>query len=179
VTRIAAVVLAAGEATRFGSPKQRLLLPAVLERLREAPVDEIVIVEGAYTLDLPGDTLSRGRPTRVVRCEEWQRGPGASLRCGLAVLGDNVEAVVVVLADGPELAPRAVERVLDAWRHEDAIAAASYESHRGHPLVLGRRSWDDIPDEGLHSQPVRLVPCDDLGAPGDVDTPEDLPARFR
>jgi CTP:molybdopterin cytidylyltransferase MocA len=179
VTRISAVVLAAGEATRFGSPKQRLLLPAVLERLREAPVDEIVVVQGAYELELPSDTLSLGIPVRLVPCERWSYGPGASLRCGLRALAEDVEGAVVVLADGPELAPRAVERVLDAWRREDAIAAASYEGHRGHPLVLGRRSWDDVPDEGLHSQPVRLVPCDDLGAPGDVDTPEDLPARFR
>ena len=26
---------------------------------------------------------------------------------------------------------------------------------------------------------VRLVPCDDLGDPGDVDTPADLPPRLR
>ena len=48
VSRIAAVVLAAGAATRFGAPKQRLLLPRVLERLAASPVDEVVVVEGAY-----------------------------------------------------------------------------------------------------------------------------------
>jgi nicotine blue oxidoreductase len=52
--------------------------------------------------------------------------------------------------------------------------AASYDGARGHPLVLGRNEWREIPDEGLRGQGVRLVPCDDLGAPGDVDTPEDL-----
>ena len=31
-----------------------------------------------------------------------------------------------------------------------------------------------MPDEGLRELPVRLVPCDDLGSPGDIDTPEDL-----
>jgi hypothetical protein len=44
----------------------------------------------------------------------------------------------------------------------------------GHPLVLGREDWSDIPDEGLRDRAVRLVPCDDLGPPGDVDTPADL-----
>ena len=53
--RIAAVVLAAGAATRFGSPKQHLLLPRVLGRLAESAVDEIVVVEGAYELR---DTVS-------------------------------------------------------------------------------------------------------------------------
>jgi CTP:molybdopterin cytidylyltransferase MocA len=162
--RVAAVVLAAGEASRFGAPKQRLLLPHVLERLARSPVDEVVVVEGAYELD---------SPARVVTCRDWQRGPGASLRCGLAALDDDVEAAVVVLADGPHLAPEAVMRVLAVWKEEGGIVAASYGGHRGHPLVLGRADWSDIPDEGLHGRPVRLVPCDDLGAPGDVDTPGD------
>jgi CTP:molybdopterin cytidylyltransferase MocA len=170
MTRIAAVVLAAGEATRFGAPKQRLLLPAVLERLARAPVDEVVVVEGAYDLELPSG--------RVVSCSDWARGPGASLRCGLAALGDDVEAAVVVLADGPELSPEAAERVLEAWRRTGGVVAASYHGARGHPLVLGRGEWRDIPDEGLRDRPVRLVPCDDLGSPGDVDTQEDL-ARWR
>ena len=164
--RVAAIVLAAGEASRFGSPKQRLLLPGVLERLREAPVDEIVVVEGAY--ELTADNA------RVVGCADWERGPGASLRCGLAAFGDEVDAAVVVLADGPNLAPQAVKRVLAAWSTDGGIVAASYAGERGHPLVLGRADWGGIPDEGLRDREVRLVPCDDLGAPGDIDTPEDL-----
>ena len=176
--RVAAVVLAAGESARFGAPKQRLLLPTVLARLHEAPVDEIVVVEGAHELR-PCDDRSRGLPCRVVRCPDWERGPGASLRCGLAALADDVEAAIVVLADGPDLAPASVARVLDGWRSVGGIVAASYAGARGHPLVLGRAQWRDVPDEGLHERPARLVPCDDLGAPGDVDEPDDLPPGLR
>jgi nicotine blue oxidoreductase len=174
--RIAAIVLAAGEASRFGSPKQRILLPLVLERLTETSVDEIVVVAGAHELMLSRDTVSSASPTRLVPCAAWEQGPGASLRCGLAALGPEVEAAVVVLADGPNLAPESVERVLTEWRRRDGIVAASYGSGRGHPLVLGRADWKGIPDEGLRDKPVRLVPCDDLAAPGDVDTEEDLTA---
>jgi nicotine blue oxidoreductase len=169
--RAAAVVLAAGESTRFGSPKQRLLLPKVLEQLATAPVDEVVVVAGAYELELPG---AGGAPARLVDCPDWARGPGASLRCGLAALGEDVEVALVVLADGPDLAPESVARVLDTWRREGGVVAASYGGARGHPLALGRECWRDVPDEGLHVRRVRLVPCDDLGAPGDVDRPEDL-----
>lgn len=164
---IAAVVLAAGAASRFGEPKQRLLLPRVLERLGEASLDEIVVVSGAHELD-PG-------AARLVACSEWERGPGASLRCGLAALSWDTEAAVVCLADGPNLAAAAVERVVDAWRAGDGdVVAASYGGNRGHPVVLGRSAWASVPDEGMRALPATLVPCDDLGSPGDVDSPEDL-----
>lgn len=176
---IGAVVLAAGAATRFGSPKQRLLLGEVLARLRAAPVDEIVVVSGAYPLEPPGDRPTR-EVVRVVECGEWERGPGASLRCGLAALAPEAEAAVVVLADGPQLAPESVTRVVAAWRSEGGdVLAASYGGARDHPLLLARAAWGDVPDEGLRGRESRLVPCDDLGAPGDVDTPADLPERFR
>ena len=171
VGRVAAVVLAAGAATRFGAPKQRLLLPGVLERVAASPVDEIVVVEGAYELcvDSTQGTLRR------VRCADWERGPGASLRCGLAALADDVEAAVVILADGPELSPAAVARIVADWRgNGGAVVAASYGGERGHPLLAAREAWEDVPDAGLRVVSPRLVPCDDLGAPGDVDRPEEL-----
>ena len=175
MTRIAAVVLAAGESTRFGEPKQRLLLPYVIERLRGSPVDEIVVVEGAHELERTELALG-GPPVRIVTADDWADGPGASLRVGLSSLDDDVAAAVVVLADGPGLSPQAVERVLGAWRTDGGVAAASYAGARGHPLVVGRRDWGDVPDAGLHERPAQLVPCDDLGAPGDVDTQADLPS---
>ncbi len=165
---IAAVVLAAGEASRFGTPKQRLLLPEVLERLEQSPVDEIVVVAGAHTLETPA---------RVVTCAGWKRGPGASLTAGLEELDDDVEAAIVVLADGPDLVPETVGRVIDAWRADGgSVVAASYGGVRGHPLLVARAGWAEIPDAGLRVVEPVLVECDDLGAPGDVDRPEDLPA---
>ena len=173
MSRIAAVVLAAGAATRFGAPKQRELLPRVLERLAASPVDEIVVVEGAYDLSVDSTRAS----ARVVRCPDWELGGGASLRCGLAALEDDVVAAVVILADGPLLAPEAVARVIASWRTDGGdVVAASYGGVRGHPLLAARRAWADVPDAGLRAVEPRLVPCDDLGPPGDVDTPEDLAA---
>ena len=91
MSRIAAVLLAAGASTRFGAPKQRVLLPDILARVEASPVDEIVVVEGAYELRVES---TQGR-TRVVQCADWERGPGASLRCGLEALGEDVAAAVL------------------------------------------------------------------------------------
>jgi nicotine blue oxidoreductase len=172
---VSAVVLAAGEASRFGSPKQLLLLPAVLDRLspllRDGTLTEIVVVEGAHPL-----TPESAAGARIVRCEDWMRGPGVSLRCGLEALASDVVAAVVALADGPAISPEAVRRVLAAAsRSGGDIVAASYDGVRGHPLVLARAAFERVPDEGLRALPAELVPCDDLGFPGDVDTPSDLP----
>jgi nicotine blue oxidoreductase len=168
---VAAVVLAAGASTRFGSPKQRLLLHHVVDRVRASCVDDVVVVAGAYRIDTDA---------RVLQCEEWRRGPGASLRCGLDALAEDVEAAVVVLADGPDLAPVAIDRVVAAWRRSRApVVAATYGGTRLHPVLLARAVWDQVPDEGARSLPAVAVECGDLGSPGDVDFADDLPGRLR
>ena len=156
---VAAVVLAAGAATRYGRPKQRELLPSVLERLAQSSVDEVVVVAGAYELDVP-----------TVLALDWERGPGASLRAGLAALDDNVTHALVVLADGPTLDPRAVDRLVE-HRDDAPVLAASYDGTRSHPVLLAREVWSSVPDEGGRALDATLVDCSDLEPPGDVDTP--------
>jgi CTP:molybdopterin cytidylyltransferase MocA len=163
---IAAVVLAAGASTRFGSPKQAVLLEPVLERVRSsAAIGDIFVVLGAHEVE---------STARSVHCPDWHRGPGASLRCGLAALGEETEAAVVVLADGPSLDPRAIDRVVAAWRESGAErVAATYAGIRLHPLLLARNAWSDVPDAGLRDLAAELVACDDLDPPGDVDFADD------
>jgi CTP:molybdopterin cytidylyltransferase MocA len=160
-TSVFAIVLAAGASSRYGTapPKQTRFLPRVLAALRDSSVDGIVVVSGAHAL-----------PVESVPCPDWQRGPGASLRCGLAALPQDAEAALVVLADGPNLDPRAVDRVVEDWRaHGGDAVAATYGGVRLHPVLLARALWDDVPDEGAKALPARLVRCDDLTPPGDVD----------
>jgi nicotine blue oxidoreductase len=158
---VVAVVLAAGASTRYGGVKQHDLLPAVLAALSETSVDEVVVVEGAHALEVTS--------VRVVPCPDWKRGPGASLRCGLAALGADVGRAVIVLADGPDLDPRAVDRLA---AHPAAFAAASYDGTRDHPVALARSAFADIPDDGLRVREPALVDCSDLRPPGDVDVRE-------
>jgi nicotine blue oxidoreductase len=156
-----AVVLAAGASSRYGTspPKQVELLPPVLDALARSGVDGVVVVSGAHQLDVES-----------VPCPDWELGPGASLRCGLAAIPADAEAALVVLADGPELDPRAVDRVLESWRSEGGdVVAAIYGGVRLHPVLLARPAWGLVPDEGAKGLGARLVVCDDLSPPGDVD----------
>jgi nicotine blue oxidoreductase len=160
---IVAVVLAAGASSRYGTspPKQVELLPAVLDALRESSVDDVVVVTGAHAVETGA---------RTIDCPDWELGPGASLRCGLAALPIDAEAAVVVLADGPELDPRAVDRIVDSWRNGVGhVVAAAYGETRLHPVLLARPAWRQIPDEGARGLEARLVDCSDLRPPGDVD----------
>ena len=170
-TGVWAVVLAAGASSRFGSPKQALLLEPVLERVRESSVDGLVVVLGAHELETSAPT---------VRCPDWERGPGSSLRCGVAALPAEAEAAVVVLGDGPDLSPEAIDRVIAAWRAEPApVVAATYAGTRLHPVLLDRAVWPQIPDEGARELDAVLVACDDLTPPGDVDFADEVPERLK
>ncbi len=164
---IAAIVLAAGASTRFGSPKQAVLLEPIVERVRlSAEIGEVVVVLGAHIVETSA---------RAVHCPLWARGPGASLRCGLEALSGDAEAAVVVLGDGPGLDPRAIDRVVAAWRGSPGDRfAATYDGVRLHPLLVGRGAWHDVPDEGLRALPAAEVPCDDLSPPGDIDFADNL-----
>jgi len=162
---VAAVVLAAGASSRYGTDpaKQQVHIAAVLAALDASVVDEVVVVSGAHPL-----------PVESVHSADWELGPGASLRAGLATLADDVEAAVVALADGPDLDARAVDRVIEDWRANGGdVVAATYAGVRLHPVLLARAAWANVPDEGARSLPARLVACDDLVPPGDVDTREE------
>jgi CTP:molybdopterin cytidylyltransferase MocA len=161
---IVAVVLAAGASSRYGTspPKQQELLPDLLAALeRAASLDGVLVVAGAHDLDVDAE---------VVQCPDWERGPGASLRCGLEALPASAEAAVVVLADGPDLDPRAIDRLIESWRREGGdVVAATYGGVRLHPVLLARSAWPLVPDAGARALEARLVACDDLAPPGDVD----------
>jgi nicotine blue oxidoreductase len=156
----------------------------VLERLAQAKgIDDIVVVEGAHRLPhVPGTRvtehaeaegpLRRSCPAqvRVVHCADWSRGPGASLRTGLAALPDEATHAVVILADGPTLDPRAIDRLIE-HRADGDVVAASYDGTRSHPVVLARPSWTAVPDAGGRALAPTLVDCSDLEPPGDIDYP--------
>ena len=187
-TRVAGVLLAAGQGSRFGRPKALVELDGqtLAERgvrmLRAGGADQVLVVTGAAPVELaPEDWI------HTVYNAEWRTGMGSSLRAALRspVLSQDVGAVVVALADQPLVGSTAVARLIAAYRSGASVAVAAYDGQPRNPVLLAREHWAEViatatGDQGarafLRARPdlVTLVECGDAGRPDDIDTPADL-----
>jgi molybdenum cofactor cytidylyltransferase len=188
---IGGVVLAAGGASRFGSPKQLaeldgvpLLQHAVDAMLAVPAIDPVVVVLGAEAARVRS-AVDLGDARSVV-CEEWAQGMAASLRCGVDAVGD-CDWVIVTLGDQPRVTPQVIAAVMD---HADSAPVgtvavrATYDGAPGHPVALSRAmlprlatlSGDAGARDLLDGADVRTFEAARLCDPGDVDTPQDLEA---
>jgi CTP:molybdopterin cytidylyltransferase MocA len=180
---IAGLILAAGGGTRYGrSPKLladldgRPLLEHAIEAQCSVPeLESIVVVLGAHSeAILERVDFIRAAP---IVCASWREGIAASLRCGSKALPD-AERVILTLGDEPLMTPEIIARFVASAPG----TRATYNGQPGHPVVLGREQLRGIAsitgDQGarelLRGGPT--IECAELGARGDVDTPEDLAA---
>jgi CTP:molybdopterin cytidylyltransferase MocA len=178
---VVAVVLAAGAGSRFRGPTHKLDAAVGGTALVERAVGTALAAGiGPVVVVTAGQLHTALHPSVVhVVNDEWAHGQMTSLRRGIAAARDlGATAVVVGLGDQPFVTP-------GAWRavaaSEAAIAVATYDGDRGHPVRLRSDVWELLPvtgDEGARSvmrlRPdlVERVPCD--GSPIDIDTVEDL-----
>jgi nicotine blue oxidoreductase len=169
-TRVAGVLLAAGEGSRFGQPKALVELngQTLAERgvnlLRTGGADPILVVVGAAPVELDG--------THTVYNPQWRTGMGSSLRAALHALagsaevgsteagsaeagsnagvgtgtgaGGDVGAVVVALADQPLVGAEAVARLIAAYRDGATVAVAAYGGQARNPVLLARQYWAEV-----------------------------------
>jgi CTP:molybdopterin cytidylyltransferase MocA len=185
---IAAVVLAAGSGSRFGSAKQLAeldgmpLLEHALRAVEAVPaIDRIVVVLGARADEIRA-AVDFGS-AEVVVCADWEEGQAASLRCGIDAI-DGAGAVLLLLGDMPRLTPQVIARFADlAGQHgSEARARAVYDGAPGHPVVLGSAYFAALSglsgDHGARDVLKKIgaypIECGHLCSPADVDTPEAL-----
>jgi molybdenum cofactor cytidylyltransferase len=182
--RIAALILAAGESSRFGSRKQEAriggttLLGAVIELAREAELHPVFAVVPPG-LAVPADVVP-------VINDAPSDGISRSLTLGIAALPGDIEAAVILLGDQPTLPPASIRAVIDA-SGQRAVVAVRGGSIVAPPVLLKREAFGLV-DEArgdLGLAPVLaahpdLVAFVEVGehAP-DIDTPEDLEAVAR
>jgi molybdenum cofactor cytidylyltransferase/nicotine blue oxidoreductase len=183
---VAAVVLAAGGGRRYGMPKAlveyegRLLVERAVGTA-QAVCETVLVVLGARAVDVWRQ--ARLENVIVLANGEWETGMASSLRTGLeglrALPGTTVDAALITLVDMPGMTPAALER-LAGHAAPDALAVATYDGVRGHPVLLGRDHWAGVietatGDEGarryLAAHDVTEVDCTGLADPTDLDVP--------
>jgi molybdenum cofactor cytidylyltransferase len=188
--RVEVVLLAAGASRRMAGRDKlleavagRAMLRAAAEAACASQADRTLVVlpPGAPERRAALDGLS----VTVLEAPEWREGMAASLRAGLAATAEGIDAVVVLLADMPEVTAAHIDRVIAAYDPDEGreiCRAMAEDGSPGHPVLFGRRFFESLRaltgDEGARAllgeaaEFVTDVPTPGRGATLDLDTPE-------
>jgi CTP:molybdopterin cytidylyltransferase MocA len=191
--RVFAIVLAAGEGRRVGTPKA--LLPLGDTTFLHRACDVVSRPGVAGVVAVIGAEADRVRevalPPSVMVAENpgWREGMLSSVLCGLAAAeARGAEAVLVHPVDHPFVAVETVDRVVEALEGGAFVAVPSHDGRRGHPGGFGREAFAALraapPDRGarhvLAQSPAQVIQvAGDPGCRRGVNTPADLEAAVR
>jgi molybdenum cofactor cytidylyltransferase len=204
VTRVGAIVLAAGQSSRFraaGGPDPTKLVAKldgkpIVRRVVEAALATkarpVVVVTGYARDSVEGAVADLD--VSLAFNPKFASGLASSLKAGLAATPRDVVGALVLLGDMPWIEPGLSDALIDAFlAREGALAAVpSREGRRGNPVLLGRGLFEAAMrltgDEGarrligvLGEGELVEVEASNMGVMFDVDTPSDLATarRFR
>lgn len=181
------VVLAAGDSSRLGEPKQllrhrgeTLIHRAARLGLSTGPADAVIVL-GAH-LDAMRAQV-RDLPIRPIDSEDWPLGMSHSLRAGIAALSPRCAGALILLCDQIALETAHLAALVGAWHRDPAHAAASrYDGRPGVPAVLPRAWFDDLQqlegDRGagalLAQRSDQVIAIDNSALAIDIDRAIDL-----
>jgi molybdenum cofactor cytidylyltransferase len=186
-TGLHAAILAAGPATRFGSPKQLARIggePVLHRAVANAALiagHSVSVVVGAHARDVA--PALRQRAVSVVLNRDWEEGIASSIRAAVRSAPPGSSALLLLLADQVAVTGDDLKRLHSAWRrHPILIAAALYAGQPGLPAIFPRWAFTDLlelrGDRGvglvLRRNADRSVRLPMSNAAVDLDTPEDL-----
>jgi len=190
--RVATLVLAAGEARRFGQLKQLYpwgdgtLLTHAVDTALASSARPVIVVLGCQA-EACRAALGE-RPVQIVLNPDWAQGQSTSVRAGLAALPENVDGVLFHLADLPGVTPAVLDALIA--RHAATLAPVvwpAYQGRRGNPVLFDRATFPELRQVtgDVGGRPVlqaytragtaQRVAVDTLGVLRDVDTLQDLP----
>lgn len=188
--RVEAILLAAGSGSRMrGADKllEEVAGEALLTRIaRESAAAGVAAVHAV----LPAGHDARraalaGLDVDIVENAGSAEGMGSSIRAGMARIGAEADAVILVLADMPEIGRGHLDRLIAAFdpgEGREICRAVTADGRPGHPVLFGRRFFESLGgmagDTGARevlraaAEQVVDVPTEGQGAVTDLDTPE-------
>jgi molybdenum cofactor cytidylyltransferase len=190
--RIAALVLAAGQARRMGSNKLvaslggKPLVRHVVEAALASQAAGVTVVSG-HEPERLAEALA-GTSVALMHNPDYASGLSSSLRRGLAALPRDIDGAVVLLGDMPRIAAAVIDRLIAAFNPLEgrALCVPTWQGKRGNPLLFARRYFAEVQaiegDQGArlllseHPDAVAEVAMPDDAVLTDVDTPEALQA---
>lgn len=188
-SRVAAIVLAAGQSIRMGESKLlallegRPLVQRALDSVLRSTASEVVVVLGPEAARVTG-TIDLGRARAVVN-PNFREGISTSIRAGIRAAAPSAEAYLMVLGDQPFVSTQTLERLIRAWRQGDAhLVIPRFDGRRGNPVLVDRSltaALDSLAgDQGFrvlfnrHEHQILDLDVEDAGVLLDVDTAEQL-----
>jgi molybdenum cofactor cytidylyltransferase len=202
MTRVGAVILAAGQSSRFraggGRDPTKLvaeldgkpIVRRVVEAALVATARPVVVVTG-YAREAVESVVADLEVSFAFN-PRFASGLASSLSVGLSAMPQDVAGVLVLLGDMPLIESRLADALIAAFlAREGALAAIPLtEGRRGNPVLLGRGLFEAAMrlkgDEGarkligaLNEEELVEVEASNTGVTFDVDTPEDLAAAQR
>ena len=150
--RIGAVILAAGGSSRFGQVKQLIpfrgksLVRRIIDAAREAGCAPVIVVTRSEDEELHSALDRAG--VLMVQNQQWSRGIGSSIRCGIEALTNSspaVEATVLLVCDQPAVDARVIQRLI-ALRETSGktIVASTYADTLGVPALFTRSVFQEL-----------------------------------
>ena len=186
---IAGVILAAGESTRFGQPKQLLdwkgepFARAVAKTALDAGLSPVLVVTGANAENV--EMVVKDLSVTILNNEEWRTGQASSIRTGVEWLSRRKEhqvgGAVFLLADQPQMTTSVIRALVES--HTEGlfpVIAPMVMDQRANPVLFDRVTFPDLltlqGDVGgravFHKYRVEYLPWHDDRLLLDVDTPE-------
>lgn len=184
------LLLAAGSSSRMGSQDKLLRQIDGISLLRRSSIALLDSdVSDVYVTIQAGSELHREAladlPVTIVEVHDAAVGMSASIRGGMAAIPVQTRAVVVGLADMPEITPTHYNSILaahDPAKNHLIVCPVTPDGRRGHPVLFDMRFSENLQsitgDQGAR-QIIQAVPefvhevrMDSQAVVCDLDTPE-------